>query len=117
MSSEVIHSRQMPICSVLESDKFIILGGILVDFIVSTVSQQLHVETNEHWGHTVAGLVFSCDENILLDSIFIKLWNTLLYHYQLYQNSNSVQDLELDYIFQYFITHTGIILYPHNIWV
>ena len=57
------------------------------------------------------------DQNILIDSIFIKLQNGLLYYRQPFHCPTSVEHLGLDRKVEYTDANQGIIPEFHNIWV
>jgi len=57
------------------------------------------------------------DQNVLLDSIFIKHQNGLLYYGQPFQNTTSVEHLGLDCKVEYINANQGIMPEAHNIWV
>jgi hypothetical protein len=57
------------------------------------------------------------DQNLLLDSIFIKLQNGLLYYCQPFHCPTSVERLGLDCKIEYTNANQGIMPEAHNIWV
>jgi len=61
--------------------------------------------------------VLGYDENVLLDIIFIKLQNGLLYYRQPFHNPTSVERLGLDCKVEYTNANQGIMPEAHNIWV
>jgi len=74
-------------------------------------------QTPENWGQIVSGLVLRRDKNVLLDSIFIKLQNGLLYYCQPLHNPTSVAHLGLNCKVEYNNANQGIMPDAHNIWV
>jgi len=67
------------------------------DFGIPNFGQLFHARIEEHWGHKVSGLVLGYDQNVLIDTIFIKLLNGLLYYHQPFHNPTSVERLGLDF--------------------
>jgi len=68
-------------------------------------------------GHKVSGLMLGYDQNVLIDSIFIKLQNGLLNHHQPFHNPTPVEHLGLDWKVEYTNANQGIMPEAHNIWV
>jgi len=54
------------------------------------------------------------DLNVLLDSIFLRLQNGLLYYHQSFHNPTSVERLRLDGKVEYTNANQGIMLEAHN---
>ena len=75
------------------------------------------MQINEDWGHKVCGLVLRYDQNVLMDSIFIKLQNGLLYYHQPFHNPTSIECLGLDCMVEYTNANPGIMPVAHDIWV
>jgi len=61
--------------------------------------------------------VLGYDQNVLIDSVFIKLQNRLLYYRQPFHCPTSVEGLELDCKVEYMDANQGIMPESHNIWV
>jgi len=61
--------------------------------------------------------VLRYDQNVLFDSIFIKLQNGLLYYGQPFHNPTSVERLGLDCKVEYTNANQAIMPESHNIWV
>jgi len=57
------------------------------------------------------------DQNVLIDSISIKLQNGLLYYHQPFHNPTSVEHLGLDCKVEYTNANQGIMPEAHDIWV
>jgi hypothetical protein len=75
------------------------------------------VQIDEDWGHKVSGLLLGYDQNVLIDSIFIKFQNGLLYYRQQFHNPTCVEHLGLDCKVEYTNANQGIMSEAHNIWV
>ena len=75
------------------------------------------MQIEQDWGHEVSGLMLGYDQNVLLDSIFIKLQNGLLYYRQPFHCPTSVECLVLDCKIEYTKANQGIMPEAHNIWV
>jgi hypothetical protein len=61
--------------------------------------------------------VLGYDQNVLIDSIFIKLQIGLLYYHQPFHNPTSVKRLGLDCKVEYTNANQGIMPEAHKIWV
>jgi len=61
--------------------------------------------------------VLGYDQNVLIDSVFIKLQNGLLYYCQPFHCPTSVECLGLDCKVEYMDANQGIMPESHNIWV
>ena len=81
-----------------------------------TFGRLFHAQIEDDSGHEVIGLVLGYDQNVLLDSIFIKLPNGLLYYCQPFHNPTSVERLGLDCKVEYTNANQGIMPESHNIW-
>jgi len=64
-----------------------------------------------------SGLVLRYDQNVLIDSIFIKLHNGLLYYRQPFHCPTSVEHLGLDWKVEYTNANQGNIPESRSIWV
>ena len=69
------------------------------------------------WGHKVTGLVLGYDQNVLIDSMYIKLQNRLLNYHQPFHCSTSVEHLGLDCKVRYTNANQGIMPESHDLWV
>jgi len=96
VSERVYHLRETHVCRVCRSIKITSLRDASEDFRIPNFGQLFHVQIEEDWGHEVSGLVLGYDQNVLLDSIFIKLQNGLLYYRQPFHCPISVEHLGLD---------------------
>jgi hypothetical protein len=87
------------------------------DFGISNFEQLFHVHNEEDWGHKVSGLVHRDDQNVLLDSIYIKRQDGLLYYRQPFHSPTSVECLGLDCKVEYINANQGMMPKAYNIWV
>jgi len=74
-------------------------------------------QNEEDRGHKVCGLVLGYDQNVLIDCIFIKLHNGLLYCSQPFHCPASVERLGLYCKVEYSNANQGIMPESYNIWV
>lgn len=58
--------------------KVTLLGNTCVDFELSNFGPQFRTQFEEDWGYQVCGLVPGCDQNGLIDTIYINHLNGLL---------------------------------------
>jgi len=117
VSLHVYHLRETHTRGVCRSIKLTSLRDASEDFGIPNFGQQFHTQIDEDWGHEVCGLVLGYDQNVLLDSILIKLQNGLLYYSQPFHNPTSVERLGLDCKVEYTNANQGIMPEAHNIWV
>jgi len=96
VSQQVYHLREMHVRGVCRSIKLSSLRDASEDFRIPNFGQLFCAQIEEDRGHKVSGLVLGYDQNVLLDSIFIKLQNGLLYYRQPFHNPTSVEHLGLD---------------------
>jgi hypothetical protein len=75
------------------------------------------VQIEQDWGFKVSGLMLGYDQNVLIDSIFIKLQNGLRYYHSAFHNLTSVERLGLDCNVEFTNANHGIMPEVHNIWV
>ena len=73
--------------------KSTLLRDIIEAFGISNGTQNIDAQITEDWEHNISRLVLGTYENILLDSIFIKLQNGLLYCCQPFHSLTSVEYL------------------------
>ena len=99
------------------SIKLTLLSDASEDFGIPNFGRLCHAQIDEDWGHKVRGLVVGYDQNVLIDNIFIKLHNGLLYFCQPFHCPTSVECLGLDCKVEYTNANQGIILESHNIWI
>jgi len=99
------------------SIKLTSLRDALVDFRIPNFGQLFRTQIEDNWRHEVSGLVLGYDQNVLIDSVFIKLQNGLLYYRQPFHCPTSVERLGLDCKVEYMDANQGIIPESHNIWV
>jgi len=107
----------MHVCGVCRSFKLTSLRDASEDFGIPNFGQLFRPQIEKDWGHKVSGLVLGYNQNVLLDSIFIKLQNGLLYYCQPYHNPTAVERLGLDCKVEYTNANPGIMPECHNIWV
>ena len=117
VSQQVYHLRETQVCGVCRSIKLPSLRDALEDFGIPNFGQLFHMQIEDDWGHEVNGLVLRYDQNVLLDSIFIKLPNGLLYYRPLFHCPTSVERLGLHCKVKYTNANKGIMPEAHNIWV
>jgi hypothetical protein len=87
------------------------------DFAIPNFGQLFCAQIEEDWGHEVCELVRRYDQNVLIDSIFIKLHNGLLYYRQPCHCPTSVERLGLDCKVEYTNINHRIIPEANNICV
>jgi len=88
-----------------------------VDYRISNFGQLFRAQIEVNQGYKVSGLVLGYDHNVLIDSIFIKLQNGLLYYCQPFHCSTSVERLGLDSKVEYTNANQGIRPESYTIWV
>jgi len=79
VSQQVHHWRETHVRGVCRSIKLTSLRDASVHFGIPNFGQLFRIHIEVDWGHEVSGLVLRYDHNVLIDSIFIKLQNGLLY--------------------------------------
>jgi len=79
VSQQLYRLRDIHVRGVCRSIKLTSLRDASEDFGIPNFGQLFRAQIEEDWGHKVSGLVLGYDQNVLLDSIFIKLHNGLLY--------------------------------------
>jgi hypothetical protein len=99
------------------SIKFTRLRDATADFGITNFGQLFGTQIDEDWRHEVSELVLGYDQNVLIDSVFIKLHNGLLYYSQPFHRPTSVKCLSLDCKAEYMDANQGIMPDSHNIWV
>jgi hypothetical protein len=87
------------------------------DFGITNFGLLFRAQIEEDWGHEVSALMVEYDQNVLLDCIFLKPQNGMLYYRQQCHHPTSVQRLGLDCKVQYTNANQGIMPESHNIWV
>jgi len=102
---------------VCRSIKLTSLRDASVDFRFPTFGQLFCTQIEHDWGHEVSGLVLGYDQNVLIDSVFIKLQNGLLYYHQPCHCPTSFEHLGLDCKVEYMDANKGIMPESHDIWV
>jgi len=117
MSPQVHHLRETHVRGVCRSIKLSSLRDASEDFGIPNFGQLFCSQIEEDWGHKVSGLVLGYDQNLLLDTIFIKLQNRLLYYRQPFRYPTSVERLGLDCKVEYTDANQGVMPESLNIWV
>ena len=117
VSQQLHHLRETHVRGVCRSIKLTSLSYASVDFGIPNFVQLLRTQIDNDWGHKVSGLVLGFDQNVLIDSVFIKLQNGLLYYCQPFHCPTSVEHLGLDCKVEYTNANQGIMPESHNIWV
>jgi hypothetical protein len=87
------------------------------EFGIPNFGQLFRPHIEEDCRHEVCGLVLSYEQNVLLDSIFIKLQNELSYYRQPFHCPTSVEHLGLDCKVEDTDANQEIMPESHNIWV
>jgi len=82
ISQQVHHLRDTHVHGVRRSIKSTSLRDASDDFGIPNFGQLFREEIEEDWGCKVCGLVLGYDQNALINSLFIKLQNVLLYYHQ-----------------------------------
>jgi len=114
---QVYHLREMHVREVCRNIKWTSLRDGSEDFGIPNFGQLFRVQIEEDWGHKVRRLLLRYDQNVLLDSIFIKLQNGLLYYRQPFHCPKSVEGLGLDCMVEYTNANQAIMPKAHKIWV
>jgi len=117
VSQLLYYLRETHLCGVCRSIKLTSLRDASEGFGIPNFGQLFRAQIEEDWGHEVSGLVLRDDQNVLGDSIFIKLQNGLMYYCQPFHDPNSVECLGLDWMVEYTNANQGIIPEDLNIWV
>jgi len=73
MTPQVYHLRETHVRGVCRCINLSSLHDVSEDFAIPNFRQLFHTQIQEDWGHKVSGLVLRYDQDVLLDSIFIKL--------------------------------------------
>jgi len=73
VSQQLYHLRETHVHGVCRSIKLTSLRDASEDLRIPNFGQLFCAQIEEDWGHEVSGLVLGYDQNVLLDSIFIKL--------------------------------------------
>jgi len=117
VSPQVHHLSDPHIRGVCRSIKLTSLRDASEDFGIPNFGQLFRSQIVEDWGHIVSGLVLGYDQNVLLDSIFIKLQNGLSYYCQPFHCPTSVERLGLDCKVQYTDANQEVMPQSHYNWV
>jgi len=107
-SPQVHHLRETHIRGVCWSIKLTPLRDASEDFGIPNFGQLFRSQIEEDWAHEVSGPVLRYDQNVLLDSIFIKLQNGLSYYRQPVHCPTSVAHLGLDCKVEYTDANQGV---------
>jgi len=117
VSPQVHHSRQPHYHGICRWIKLTSLRDASVDFAIPKFGQVFWLQIEDNWGPKDSGLVLGYDQNVLIDSTFIKLQNGLLYYCQSFHCPTSVERLGLHCKAEYTNANQGIMPETHNIWV
>jgi len=117
VSQQVHHVRETHVRGVCRCIELTSLRDASVGFGIPNFGQLFCTQIEDDWGHDVSGLVLRYDQNVLIDSVFIKLQNWLLYYRQLFHCPTSIERLGLDCLVEYMDAKQGIMPESHNIWV
>jgi len=117
VSQQVYHLRETQVRGVCRSIKLTSLRDASEDFGIPNFVQLFHTRIEEDRGHEVSGLVLGNDHNVLIDSIWIKLQNGLLYYCQPFHCPTSDERLGLDCKVEYTNANQGVMPEAPNIWV
>jgi len=101
VSQQVHDLSESLVRRVCRSIEFTSLRDAWKDFGIPNFGQQFHAQFEEDWKHDVWGLVLGYDQNALIDTIYIKLQNGLLYYHQPFHCPTSVERLQLDCKIEY----------------
>ena len=96
VSPQVHHLGETHVCGVCQSIKLTSLRDASEHYGIPNFGQLFRSQIEEDWGHKVSGLVLGYDQNVLLDSIFIRLQHGLSYYHQPFHCPTSVDHLGLD---------------------
>jgi len=91
VSQQVHYLRQPHVCRVCSSTTLTLLRDASVDFRISNCGQPFCTQSEEDWGHEVNGLLLGYDHNVLIDTIYNKLRNGLLYYCQAFHCPTSAK--------------------------
>jgi len=117
VSQHVHHLRETHVRGVCRSIRLTSLRDASVDFGIPNFGHLFPTQIEGDWGHEVSGLVLRYDQNVLIDSLFIKLQNGLLYYGQPFHCPTSVERVGLDCKVEYTDANQGIMPESHNTWV
>jgi hypothetical protein len=117
VSQQVHNSREPHIRGVCRGIRLTSLRDASVDSGIPNFGQLFRTQIDDDWAHEVSGLVLGYDQNILMDSVFIKPPNGLLYYHQPFPCPTSVERLGLDCKVEYTDANQGIMPESHNILV
>jgi len=117
VSQQVHHLTETQVRRVCRSIKLISLRVASEDYGIPNFAHLFRPETEQDWGHEVSGLVLRYDQNVLNDSILIKLQNGLSYCRQPFLCPSSVECQVLHCMVEYTDANQEIMPESHNIWV
>jgi len=117
VSQQVHDLRETHVQGVCRSIKLTSLRDASVDFGIPNIGQLFRTKIEEDWGHEVGELVLGYDQNVLTDSVFIKLQNRLSHYRQPFHCPTSVERLGLDCKVEYMDANQGMMPESLNIWV
>jgi len=117
VSLQLYHLIETHVRGVCRSIKLTSLRVASEDFGIPNFGQLFRAQIDEDLGQKLSGLMLGYDQNVLIDTIFIKLQNGLLYYRQPFHNPTSVERLGLDCKVEYTNANKGIMPEAYNIWV
>jgi len=117
VSPQVHHLRETHVHGVCRSIKLTSVRDASEDFGIPNFGQLFRSQIEEDWRHEVSVLVLGYDQNLLLDSKFIKLQTGLSYYHQPFHCPTGVEHLGLDCKVDYTDAKQGVMPESHNIWV
>jgi hypothetical protein len=117
VSLQVYHLRETHVRGVCRGIKLTSLRDSSEDFGIPNFGQLFRTQIEVDWRPEVCGPMPRHDQNVLIDSIFIKLQTGLWYYHQPFHNPTSVACLGLDCTVQYTNANQGIMSEAHDIWV
>jgi hypothetical protein len=117
VSPQVHHLRETHVRDVCRSIKLTSHSDASEDFGIPNFGQLFRAQIEQDWGPEVSGLMLGYDQNVLLDSIFIKLQNGLLYYHPPFHCPTSVERLGHDCKVEYTDANQGIMTESPNILV
>jgi len=117
VSQQVHHLRETHVRDMCRSIKLTSLRDASVDFGIPNFGRLFRTQSEDDWRQEVSGLVVGYEQYILIDSVFIKLQNGLLYYRQPFHCPTSVEHLRLDCKVEYMDAKQGLMPESDNIWV
>jgi len=117
VSQQVHHLRETYVCAVCRILKLPLLRDVSAVVGDPNFGQLFRTKSADDWGLEVRRLVIECPQTVLIDSIFVKLQNGLLYYHHPFYCPTSVERLGLDCTVQYTNGNQGNMPASYSIWV